>query len=151
MIETFGGGMQAGSRFQFALTGGAAGTFVAAGQLDVPLGPAARQSGITMGSGGILVCDESVSPIAVLREVMFFFEQESCGKCTPCRIGTAEARRTLDRLLAGNGDESDLRRLDEFARILRQASFCGLGTSAADPIRTALERFPHEFERLVAR
>ncbi|HUG93164.1 MAG TPA: NADH-ubiquinone oxidoreductase-F iron-sulfur binding region domain-containing protein [Planctomycetaceae bacterium] len=151
IIDTFGGGMRPGSRFQFALTGGAAGTFVSGDQLDVPLGPAARQAGIAIGSGGILVCDESVSPVAVLREALHFFEQESCGKCTPCRIGTAQARRTLDRLLSGDGDAGDLRRLDEFARLLRNASFCGLGTSAADPIRTARERFPDEFERLVSR
>ena len=102
-----------------------------------------------MGSGGLLVCDQSVSVPEALHQLLRFFARESCGKCTPCRIGTSECHTILDRLLSGTGTSNDLHRLHAHARLLKQASFCGLGTSAADPITSALTHFPEEFaERL---
>ena len=101
IIDTFGEGMRDGSSFRFALTGGAAGTLVP----PVPAGCAdGLRFGIpgrSLGSGGMLICDQTVSPLRMLRELVRFFELESCGKCTPCRIGTHEARKILDRMLAG--------------------------------------------------
>jgi NADH:ubiquinone oxidoreductase subunit F (NADH-binding) len=94
----------------------------------------------------MLICDQSVSPLRMLRELVRFFEIESCGKCTPCRIGTHEARKTLDRLLAGEALPSDGRRLIELSHLLRDTSLCGLGMSLAIPVQSALQHFPECFD-----
>jgi len=146
MIEKFGGGMRSGSTFRFALTGGAAGTLVPPSLLDVPISYDSAAQGVSLGSGGFLVCDQSVSPAKMLRELLYFFEMESCGKCTPCRIGTREAREILDRMLSGQAEPEDRDRLAELARLLQSASLCGLGNSVAKPIQSALRHFPECFE-----
>lgn len=148
MIEEVGGGMNGTANFGCALTGGAAGTIVGDEQLDVPFDHQAARHGVSLGSGGILICDDSISPVALLRELMWFFEMESCGKCTPCRIGTHVARETLDRLLRGTGTSADVQRLRDLIPTLK-TSFCGLGTSAADPLNSCLANFPEHFESLV--
>jgi NADH-quinone oxidoreductase subunit F len=147
IITDFGGGMLPGSRFHFALTGGAAGTIVPAEGLDVPLDYTSAARGVALGAGGVLICDESVSPIALLRELLHFFAVESCGKCTPCRTGTPEAWAILERLAAGAGRRGDGATLQRLAHVLQAGSFCGLGQSAATPIQTALAAFPDEFTR----
>lgn len=146
MIEDFGGGMRSGSTFRFALTGGAAGTLVPPALLDVPIDYESAAQGVSLGSGGFLVCDQSVSPVKILGELLHFFEMESCGKCTPCRIGTREARQVLDRFIAGAGTAQDLERLTGLARLLQTTSLCGLGMSAAKPIQSALTHFRECFE-----
>jgi NADH-quinone oxidoreductase subunit F len=146
-IEDFGGGIRPGSRFHFALTGGAAGTIVPPALLDVPLDYTSAARGVALGAGGVLVCDESVSPVALLRELLHFFAVESCGKCTPCRVGTQEAWVILDRLATGQGRPGDVTALQRLAHVLQTASFCGLGQSAATPIQTALAAFPADFAR----
>lgn len=151
VIDDFGGGLLPGAQLSCALVGGAAGTLISAEQLDVPLGFPGMSSTIPAGTGAVLACDHTVSPVAVLRELMHFFEHESCGKCTPCRIGTSEARRTLDVLLSGNGTSRDLDRLRQLANTLCTTSLCGLGVSAADPIHSALANFEPDFEKLIAR
>ena len=147
MIDDFGGGMRPGSKFRFALTGGAAGTLVPPALLDVPINYESAAQGVSLGSGGFLVCDQSVSPVKMLRELLHFFEIESCGKCTPCRIGTREARQVLDRFVAEAGSSQDLERLAVLARLLQTTSLCGLGISAAKPIQSALTHFRECFER----
>jgi NADH:ubiquinone oxidoreductase subunit F (NADH-binding)/NADH:ubiquinone oxidoreductase subunit E len=146
MIDDFGGGMRPGSTFRFALTGGAAGTLVPPALLDVPINYESAAQGVSLGSGGFLVCDQTVSPVKMLRELLHFFELESCGKCTPCRIGTREARQILDRFVAGAGTAQDLERLAALARLLQTTSLCGLGMSAAKPIQSALTHFRECFE-----
>jgi NADH-quinone oxidoreductase subunit F len=146
IIDTFGEGMQTGSSFRFALTGGAAGTLVPPSLLDVPIDYDSSSQGVALGSGGMLICDQSVSPLRMLRELIRFFEIESCGKCTPCRIGTHEARKMLDRLLAGEGLPSDRGRLMELASLLRDTSLCGLGMSVAIPVQSAMQHFPEYFD-----
>jgi NADH:ubiquinone oxidoreductase subunit F (NADH-binding) len=141
----FGGGMQPGSEFHFALTGGAAGTIVPAGLLDTPIDYTSTTRGISLGAGAFLICDQTVSPVVLLREVMFFFEAESCGKCTPCRLGTQQARQTLDRIIAGKGTSQDRRRLAELADLMQNASFCGLGQSTAIPIKSTMKQFEQYF------
>jgi NADH-quinone oxidoreductase subunit F len=142
IIDRFGGGMRPGSTFHFAVTGGAAGTLVPAALLDVPIDHRSAAQGVCLGTGGILVCDQSISPAQMLREILWFFESESCGKCTPCRIGIREARQIVERIVAGAGDDADHQRLARLADLLQTASLCGLGTSAADPIRSAMTHFP---------
>jgi NADH:ubiquinone oxidoreductase subunit F (NADH-binding) len=146
MIDTFGGGMRPGSVFRFALTGGAAGTLVPPALLDIPIDYDSAAHGISLGSGGFLVCDQSVSPLKMLRELLRFFALESCGKCTPCRIGTEEAREILDRMVAGQAEAADHDRLKRLARLLQNASLCGLGNSVAKLIQSALSYFPECFD-----
>lgn len=140
VIEDFGGGMQSGSEFNFALTGGAAGTIVSSDYLDVPIG---SSPGISLGSGAILVCDQSISPVKLLRELMYFFEVESCGKCTPCRIGTRHARLLLDTVISGTQVKGVQEELVNLANLLKTSSFCGLGQFAAMPINSFIQNFQH--------
>jgi NADH:ubiquinone oxidoreductase subunit F (NADH-binding) len=112
----------------------------------VPIDYDSASQGVALGSGGMLICDQSISPLRMLRELVRFFEIESCGKCTPCRIGTHEIRKTLDRLLAGEFLPRDRGRLIELARLLRDTSLCGLGMSVAIPVQSALQHFPECFD-----
>lgn len=147
IIKDFGGGMRPDSRFHFALTGGAAGTIVPPALLDIPIDYTSGAKGVSLGAGAFLICDQTVSPVVLLRELLHFFEVESCGKCTPCRIGTCEARAILDRLIIGKGRAGDVAQLAELADHLQSASFCGLGQSAALPMKSALQYFGEAFQR----
>jgi NADH:ubiquinone oxidoreductase subunit F (NADH-binding)/NADH:ubiquinone oxidoreductase subunit E len=145
LIDDFGGGLPPGSTFHFALTGGAAGMIVPPDRIDVPLDYASFVQGAALGAGAILVCDQSVSPVALLRELLHFFAAESCGKCTPCRVGTRTAHEILTRLAAGQGRPGDVAELARLTDTLQYASFCGLGQSAALPLRSALTHFAADF------
>jgi NADH:ubiquinone oxidoreductase subunit F (NADH-binding)/NADH:ubiquinone oxidoreductase subunit E len=142
IIDTFGEGMRDGSTFRFALVGGAAGTLVPASLLDVPIDYDSASQGVALGCGGMLICDQSVSPCRMVRELVRFFELESCGKCTPCRIGTHEIRKILDRVLLGEVLPGDRRRLAALADLMEKTSLCGLGMSVSKPIKSALRHFP---------
>ena len=145
IIDQFGGGMRAGSTFKMALTGGAAGTLVDASLVDVPLDYNSGRRGVSLGSGAMLILDESISAPTLLTWILHFFESESCGKCTPCREGTREARLIVERIAGGHGSTGDVDELRRLARLLGAASFCGLGQSAAWPIESALANFGREF------
>jgi NADH:ubiquinone oxidoreductase subunit F (NADH-binding)/NADH:ubiquinone oxidoreductase subunit E len=144
-IEEFGGGMLSGSTFNFALTGGAAGTLVPASLLDIPIDYGSSSQGVSLGAGAFLVCDQTVSPVAFLRELLFFFKMESCGKCTPCRVGTHRAHEILTALAEQNGRVGDSKELRDIAEYMFGASFCGLGQSVATPINSALNHFASDF------
>jgi len=145
IIEDYGGGMLDGSSFQFALTGGAAGTIVGPGQLDVHIDYGSSAQGISLGAGGFLICDQTFTPVDLLRELLHFFVLESCGKCTPCRAGTWRAHEILNRMVAGTGQPGDVEELGALADNLLLASFCGLGQSVSIPIKSALANFADEF------
>ena len=146
MINEFGGGMAPGSEFGFALVGGAAGRFAPAELLDLPLDYSSGDKGAHIGVGAALVCDKSISPVALLRELLFFFEKESCGKCTPCRVGTKKARQILDELIAGDAPHESMERLKSLCTIMSTASFCGLGVSVPWPVNSAIKHFRSAFE-----
>jgi NADH:ubiquinone oxidoreductase subunit F (NADH-binding) len=148
-IETFGGGMRPGSSFQFALTGGAAGTVVSADFLDIPIDYASAAKGISLGAGAFLVCDQRVSPVAFLRELLHFFAVESCGKCTPCRMGTRRSLEILNRLTEQKGQPGDLEELLNLAEVMQVASFCGLGQSVVIPVKSAVNNFRTLFEEAI--
>ena len=147
IIDTYGEGMRDGSTFRFALTGGAAGTIVPPSLLDVPMNFDSGAQGVSLGGGGMLICDQTVSPLRILRELVRFFELESCGKCTPCRIGTYESRKILDRMLAGETSSTDFGRLTSLATLMQEASLCGLGMSVHKPVLSALKHFPECFSQ----
>jgi NADH:ubiquinone oxidoreductase subunit F (NADH-binding)/NADH:ubiquinone oxidoreductase subunit E len=144
-IIKMGGGMAEGSKFQFALCGGAAGTVVDKFLLDVPIDFASSQKGISLGAGSFLVCDQSVSPVAFLRELLHFFAAESCGKCTPCRVGTWRSLEILNRMSAGEGRAGDTEELKSLSALMQDSSFCGLGQAVPIPMNSAMKNFEKEF------
>jgi NADH:ubiquinone oxidoreductase subunit F (NADH-binding)/NADH:ubiquinone oxidoreductase subunit E len=145
IIEDFGDGMQGGSKFKFALTGGAAGTIVGETLMDTPIDYASGAKGISLGAGAFLVCDQRISVVAFLRELLHFFANESCGKCTPCRVGTYRAHEILVKMASGEGRPGDVDELYELANVMFDSSFCGLGQSVPTPIRSALSQFARVF------
>ena len=150
-IIKMGGGMVEGSKFQFALCGGAAGTIVDKSLMDIPLDYTSSQKGISIGAGAFLICDQTVSPVPFLRELLHFFAAESCGKCTPCRVGTWRSLEILDRMAAGKGHAGDTDELKTLAALMQDSSFCGLGQSVAIPMKSALTHFEAEFAKAETR
>jgi NADH-quinone oxidoreductase subunit F len=124
------GGVRKGRRVQAILLGGAAGTFVAPDALSMPLTfEDARNAGATLGSGVVMLFDESIEMMTILRRIARFFREESCGQCVPCRVGTVRQEEALRR--------RDFSLLDEIGRVMRDASICGLGQTAANAIDSA--------------
>ena len=145
IIDDFGGGMRAGSTFHFALTGGAAGTIVPPSSMDIPIDYTSASKGVSLGAGAFLICDQSASPVVLLRDLLHFFAAESCGKCTPCRVGTHRSLEILNRMAAGQSKPTDVAELSDLANVMQVASFCGLGQAVAIPMKSALTQFAGEF------
>lgn len=146
-IIDLAGGMLPKSELKCALAGGASGNFVPASMLDVS-GAFTFTSEYPCGESGpsaFMICDQSVSVVALLQQIMGFFVSESCGKCTPCRVGTTQAFNLLTRMVNGQGRKGDVEKLSELAEYMRMSSFCGLGQSTANPTISAIVRFPGEF------
>jgi NADH:ubiquinone oxidoreductase subunit F (NADH-binding)/NADH:ubiquinone oxidoreductase subunit E len=151
IIDDFGGGLRTGSKFHFALCGGAAGMIVDNRLMDTPIDYTSAEKGISLGAGAFLVCDEQVSPVAMLRELMHFFSVESCGKCTPCREGTTRSYELLTRLADGHGEKGDIQELATLAEVMQAASFCGLGQAVSLPVKSAIAHFGEIFEAGIMR
>jgi len=150
IINDFGGGMLPGIEFGFALVGGAAGRFAPSSLLDLPLDYSSGEAGAHIGVGAALICGDEVSPVKLLRELMVFFERESCGKCTPCRIGTHQSRKILDEIISGTASRDSIARLLKLSSIMGAASFCGLGVSVPWPVKSAIKHFQKDFERYIS-
>ena len=141
-LMTLAGGVRDGAGVGAVLVGGAAGSFVDSGTLDMELtfeGAAAAQTGL--GSGAVIVFDDTTDFAPVLRRIAQFFRDESCGQCVPCRIGTVRQEESLARLAAGNplgGVTEERQRLDDLALVMTDASICGLGQTAASAVQSAL-------------
>jgi NADH:ubiquinone oxidoreductase subunit F (NADH-binding) len=115
--------------------------------MDVPLDYASGQKGISLGAGSFLICDQTVSPVAFLRELLHFFAAESCGKCTPCRVGTWRSLEILNRLAAAQGHAGDVDELKALSAVMLDSSFCGLGQSVPIPMNSAMKNFEREFAK----
>jgi NADH-quinone oxidoreductase subunit F len=121
------------------LLGGAAGAFVGPEQLDLPLTHEdARAAGLTLGSGVVIVYDEQADLVGALLRIAEFFRDESCGQCVPCRVGTVRQQESLRRLAAGTQHDDELKTLAELAQVMRDASICGLGQTAANAVASAI-------------
>ncbi|MGH2580378.1 MAG: NAD(P)H-dependent oxidoreductase subunit E [Actinomycetota bacterium] len=144
------GGVRGGREVQAILLGGAAGGFITPDQLDLPLSfEGARAAGVTLGSGVVLVFDDSVDLVDIVMRIAAFFRDESCGQCVPCRVGTVRQEEALRRLvdIGENGSrERDLVLLDEIAQVMRDASICGLGQTAASAVQSAVKHL-HVLDR----
>jgi NADH-quinone oxidoreductase F subunit len=147
LIDTYGGGLKNGSKFKMCQTGGASAGLVTAAALDTPIdyGSMAKVGG-ALGSGTMLVMDESVCAVDFIRSVAVFFRHESCGQCTPCREGTPRILETITRITQGQGKMADLDFLERLAGVLTDASFCPLGQTAGSPMLSAFKNFRQEFE-----
>jgi NADH-quinone oxidoreductase subunit F len=135
------GGLREGRSLQAVLLGGAAGSFVTEQQLDVPLSfEGTRAIGATLGSGAVIVLDDTADLKQILLRIARFFRDESCGQCVPCRIGTVRQEEVLQRLLSSRNpdQESDISLLSDIAQAMRDASICGLGQTAANAIGSAV-------------
>jgi NADH-quinone oxidoreductase subunit F len=136
------GGMRGGRPLQAVLLGGAAGSFVGPDALDTPLTfEGVRAISATLGSGVVLVLDDTVDLTDLLRRIAQFFRDESCGQCVPCRLGTVRQEELLGRLLRGTpigSAERELALLDDIATVARDASICGLGQTACSAAGSAL-------------
>ncbi len=136
------GGVPAGHDLRAVLLGGAAGGFVRPDELDVPLTfEGTRAAGVTLGSGVVMVLDETVDLVPFLLRIAAFFRDESCGQCVPCRVGTVRQEEVLHRLAANGRDASaDLALLADLGRVMRDASICGLGQTASSAVESAIAR-----------
>ncbi len=138
------GGMRPGRKIKAILLGGAAGGFIGPNELDLPLSfEAARERGVTLGSGVVAVFDETVDLVDTLLRIAQFFRDESCGQCVPCRVGTVRQEEALHRiaLKRTRGTVADeLRLLEEIAQVMKDASICGLGQTAASVVQSAVTR-----------
>jgi NADH-quinone oxidoreductase subunit F len=136
------GGLREGRKLSAVLLGGAAGSFVTEGQLDVPLSfEGTRAIGATLGSGAVMVFDDTADIEAILLRIARFFRHESCGQCVPCRVGTKRQEEILHRLLVDRKTENrdaDVALLADIAQAMRDASICGLGQTAASAVQSAV-------------
>jgi bidirectional [NiFe] hydrogenase diaphorase subunit len=150
IIEEMGGGVPSGKAFKAAQTGGPSGGCIPASLIETPVDYESLQAlGSIMGSGGLIVMDESARMPEIARFFMQFCMDESCGKCVPCRAGTVQMHGLLDRICRGEGRLGDLKLLAELCTVVREASLCGLGRSAPNPVASTLQYFRSEYEALL--
>lgn len=147
IVHGIGGGIAEGRNFKAILVGGPSGGCIPARLGDTPVDyEALSAAGAMMGSGGMVVLDDSDCIVEMCRYFLSFTQDESCGKCSPCRIGTMRLKEMLTRLTVGKGRESDLELLEQLSQVVKEQSLCGLGKTAPNPILTALKYFREEFE-----
>jgi bidirectional [NiFe] hydrogenase diaphorase subunit len=146
LIYDIGGGIPGGRNFKAVQTGGPSGGCIPAAFLDMPIDYEHLATvGAIVGSGGMIVMDEGSCMVDVARYFTEFCMSESCGKCVPCRAGTAQAFRILDRITRGQGSQADVAQLEELCVYIKEASLCGLGQNAPNPILSTLRYFRDEY------
>ncbi len=146
IIEEIGGGIPNGKKFKAAQTGGPSGGCIPAHLIDTPIDyDNLLEIGSMMGSGGLIVMDEDNCMVDIARFFLDFTVDESCGKCTPCRVGTKRLLELLDKIIAGKGELEDLDRLEELSNYIKSASLCGLGQTAPNPVLSTLRYFREEY------
>jgi len=147
IIFDIGGGVPGGKKFKAVQIGGPAGGCFPEDLLDLKVDyETLTQAGAMVGSGGLVVMDETTCMVDIARYFLNFTQQESCGKCTPCREGTKRMLEILERIIRGDGSEADLDRLETLANVIKATSLCGLGQGAPNPVLATLKYFRHEFE-----
>jgi len=146
MIYDIGGGIPNGKKLKAIQIGGPSGGCIPASMLDLPIDyEALTTAGSMMGSGGMVVMDEDTCMVDVARYFMEFLEEESCGKCFPCREGTQHLKDILTRISQGKGTEDDLELLDDTGWMIKETSLCGLGQTAPNPVLSTLRYFKDEY------
>ena len=147
IVEEIGGGVAGGLAFKAVQIGGPSGGCIPASMADIPVDLGSlSEAGAMIGSGGMVVLDETDCMVDIARYFLSFTQKESCGKCTFCRIGTRRMLDILERLCAGRGETGDLEKLEELAGLTKRGSLCGLGRTAPNPVLTTLRYFRDEYE-----
>lgn len=150
IVETMGGGAPDGGTIKAVQTGGPSGGCIPAAHLDTPVDYESLQRlGSIMGSGGMIVMDQTSSMVDVARYFMEFCMDESCGKCVPCRAGTVQLHHMLTKIREGKASTTDLKMLETLCDLVKHASLCGLGQSAPNPVLSTLRYFRDEYDALV--
>ena len=146
IVFDIGGGIPGGHEFKAAQTGGPSGGCIPAEHLDTPIDyESLSQIGSMMGSGGLIVMDDTKCMVNLAKFYLGFTVDESCGKCTPCRIGTKRMLEILERITEGNGETDDLEKLERLAKTIQKASVCGLGQTAPNPVLSTMKYFRDEY------
>ena len=148
IVYDIGGGIPNGRDFKAAQTGGPSGGCIPKEHLDTPIDyESLKQIGSMMGSGGLIVMDDTKCMVSLGKFYLQFTVSESCGKCTPCRIGTKRMLEILEKLCSGEGEEYDIYKLEKLAANIQKSSICGLGQSAPNPVISTLKYFREEFRQ----
>ena len=146
VVEDIGGGIPNGKKFKAAQTGGPSGGCIPAHLIDTPIDyDNLIAIGSMMGSGGLIVMDEDNCMVDIAKFFLEFTVDESCGKCTACRIGTKRLLELLDKIISGNGELEDLDKMQELAMYIKSNSLCGLGQTAPNPVLSTLRYFKDEY------
>jgi NADH:ubiquinone oxidoreductase subunit F (NADH-binding)/(2Fe-2S) ferredoxin len=147
IIYKIGGGIKGGKKFKAVQLGGPSGGCLPEQLLDLPIDyEEVKKVGAIMGSGGMIVLDEDQCMVDLARYFMDFIQDESCGQCTPCRIGTRRMLEILTRITEGEGEEGDIEKLEELAEMIKETSLCGLGKTAPNPVLSTIKYFRHEYQ-----
>ncbi len=147
VIYTIGGGIPRGRQFKAAQMGGPSGGCLPSNYLDLPIDyESLTQAGSMMGSGGMIVMDEKTCMVDIARFFLSFTQDESCGKCVPCRIGTKRMLEILTRITKGEGKEEDIATLVDMGKTIKDSALCGLGQTCPNPVLSTIHHFQHEYE-----
>ena len=147
IVYDIGGGIPGGKKFKAAQTGGPSGGCIPASHLDTPVDyDSLIAIGSMMGSGGLIVMDEDNCMVDIAKFFLEFTVDESCGKCTPCRVGTRRMLEILERITDGRGEDGDIEKLEELANTIKATALCGLGQTAPNPVLSTLRYFRDEYE-----
>lgn len=150
IVMDMGGGVPDGGVCKAVQTGGPSGGCIPVDYFDTPVDyESLKELGSIMGSGGMIIMDESSSMVDVARYFMEFCMTESCGKCVPCRVGTVHMYNLLDKIYSGQGDSRDLTLLEKLCDMVQNTSLCGLGQTAPNPVVSTLRYFRHEYQDLL--
>jgi bidirectional [NiFe] hydrogenase diaphorase subunit len=152
IVQEMGGGVPGGKRVKAVQTGGPSGGCIPESAFDTPVDyESLTQIGSIMGSGGMIVMDEDTNMVDIARYFMEFCMDESCGKCVPCRAGTVQMHRLLNKILAGEASQTDVDKLAALCDVVRNASLCGLGQTAPNPVLSTLRHFREDYDALLNR
>ena len=147
IVFDIGGGIPNGRKFKAAQTGGPSGGCITEENLDTPIDyESLSRIGSMMGSGGLIVMDDSKCMVNLAKFYLGFTVDESCGKCTPCRVGTRRLLEILNRITEGKGEEGDVEKLEKLCKNIQKASVCGLGQTAPNPVLSTIKYFRDEYE-----
>jgi len=147
IIFDIGGGIKGNKKFKAAQIGGPSGGCIPEDMLDLPVDfDSLSHAGAMIGSGGLVILDETACMVDIARYFLTFTQKESCGKCTPCREGTKRMLEILMRITKGEGKPEDLRNLETLASVIQRTSLCGLGQTAPNPVLATMRYFPEEYE-----
>jgi NADH-quinone oxidoreductase subunit F len=146
IVFKIGGGIKGGKKFKAVQMGGPSGGCIPEKYLDIPLDyERVKETGAIMGSGGMIVLDENTCMVNLARYFMDFIQDESCGQCTPCRVGTKRMLETLEKITIGKGEKADIEKLEKLGSVIKETSLCGLGKTAPNPVLSTISYFRDEY------